>query len=155
MPTPQEFLEQVIRPTLATIGLSGAAAENLLLGTAIQESRLVFRRQLGNGPARGLFQMEQPTHDDIWANYLTFRQALGDQVGAQPNGAANRFAELENNDPYACAMARVHYLRVSEALPAANDIAALANYWKRHYNTSQGAGTADEFVANWNKAFGQ
>lgn len=47
MPTPQEFLTTVIRPTLIEIGLHSTAAEQLLLGTAMQESDLVHRRQSG------------------------------------------------------------------------------------------------------------
>ena len=46
-------------------------AENLLMGTAAQESALgEYIRQLGNGPALGIFQMEPETFDDIVRNYL-------------------------------------------------------------------------------------
>jgi hypothetical protein len=156
MPTPEEFLTDVIRPTLIEIGLHSTAAEQLLLGTAMQESDLVYRRQLGNGPARGFFQMEPATHNDIWDNFLKYKTELADKVAnllSDPD--TDKIDELENNDRYACAMARVHYLRVPKPLPPADDIAAMANYWKQHYNTPLGAGKPSEFIAKWKKAFPQ
>jgi hypothetical protein len=156
MPIPEEFLTTVIRPTLIEIGLHSTAAEQLLLGTAMQESDLVHRRQMGNGPARSFFQMEPATHNDIWQNFLKFKKELADKItNLLTSPIADKIEELENNDRYACAMARVHYLRVPEALPAADDIEAIANYWKNHYNTLLGAGTAAQFIAKWRKAFPQ
>ena len=38
-----------------------------------------------------------------------------------------------------------------EPLPAANDIAALAAYWKAHYNTLEGRGTAAEWALLYRK----
>jgi hypothetical protein len=43
-------------------------------------------------------------------------------------------------------MCRIHYLRVPEVLPAANDWPGFAAYWKNHYNTWLGAGTVDGFL---------
>ncbi|MEY8241449.1 MAG: hypothetical protein RPT25_13980, partial [Cycloclasticus sp.] len=57
--------------------------------------------------------------------------------------------QLIVNLSYATAIARVIYYRVPKALPPGNDIRALAKYWKTHYNTSLGRGTADEFVQNF------
>lgn len=150
------FLERVIRPTLAAMGYGSAAAERLLLGTALAESGLTARRQMGDGPARGLFQMEPATHDDLWRNYLASRKPLAAAVrsfipaGAPGAGAALPPADLlENNDAYACAMARCHYLRVPAPLPSATDAGALAAYWKTHYNTPAGAGTIEHFTQAW------
>jgi hypothetical protein len=36
-----------------------------------------------------------------------------------------------------------------DPIPPAGDIAAMAQYWKTHYNTAGGAGSAAQFVANW------
>lgn len=146
----RSVLTTAIRPALATLQAGGRAAEQLVLGTAIQESLLVHRRQLGNGPARGLFQMEPATHDDCWTNFLKFRTALAERVrhtlapGQEPVATT-----LEVNDRYAAAMCRVRYLRVPAAMPSADDIAAMANYWKQHYNTPLGAGAPEEFLEKW------
>ncbi|MFN7507018.1 MAG: hypothetical protein ACK5Q1_15815, partial [Limnobacter sp.] len=128
------FYRDTILPTLKTMGMGGDNVAELLLGTALVESRLTWRKQLGNGPARGLYQMEMATHDDIWNNYLSYRKSLADKVlQFKTNHKANAEDELINNDLYATAMARVHYARVKEAIPDAGDTEGMANYWKKYY----------------------
>ena len=65
-----QLARYIIRPTLEYIGWRSPASERLVLGTAITESRLRFIRQLGSGPALGIYQMEPATFRDINANYL-------------------------------------------------------------------------------------
>ena len=94
--------------------------------------------------------METATHDECWNNYLKFRKELGEKVkqtldaGQQPSAQA-----MKVNDRYAAAMCPVRYMRVSAALPGANDIEGMANYWKEHYNTPQGKGLPEEFLDKW------
>lgn len=152
MSSASDFLDNVIRPALKAIGHDSPAAEQLLLGTAIQESHLKYRRQLGGGPGRGLFQMEPATHNDIWKNYLAYKKDLADKVsGLLSSSKADRLAELENNDKYAAAMARVHYLRQPAKLPEENDIQGMAAYWKKYYNTPAGKGKESQFIENWKR----
>ena len=61
---------------------------------------------------------------------------------AEPGGRH----DLETNDLYACAMCRIHYQRVREPLPDADDLEGQAAYWKAHYNTPLGAGTVEHFI---------
>lgn len=146
-----EFLTSVVRPALVQIEKHSAAAEQLLLGTAIQESLLTYTQQV-NGPALGYFQMEPNTHDDIWNNFLIYKKTLSGKIKAIANfsGKSNPSASLlETNDLYAAAMARIHYLRKKDPMPAENDIEAMAKYWKKHYNTEKGKGNAQEFVTKW------
>jgi hypothetical protein len=160
---PEAFVAEVIKPVIQVLGLddatsSGAAIE-LLLGTAIQESLLSARQQFGGGPALGLFQMEPNTHNDIWANFLKFRQPLADSVKQFLAGSQVASAMLRDNDQYAAAMARVHYHRMGrivakQPLPAVGDIAGMAAYWKAFYNTPAGAGTPAQFIANWESHHG-
>ena len=147
------FRDTVIRPVLVKLGLGGQAAEELLLGTAVQESlNFQYRTQVGGGPAKGYFQMEPSTHDDIWENYLEYRQKLSQDVNSfLPSKNPNKIMELENNDKYAAAMARIHYMRVAAPLPKAGDVIAQANYWKQYYNTSLGKGKPHEYVEKWKK----
>jgi hypothetical protein len=150
------FKKTIITPTLQKIGAWSTAAEELLLGTALMESDLTFRRQLGNGPARGLFQMEPATHDDIWNNFLKYQPSFSKAITALLSSpGANKHAELEKNDAYACAMARMQYRRkLSAPLPAAGDVKAMAAYWKKHYNTILGAGDPTAYVTKWNATMG-
>lgn len=53
----------VVRPVLRVMSAWSQPAEDLVMGTAAQESRLTYLRQLGGGPALGLWQMEPATHD--------------------------------------------------------------------------------------------
>jgi hypothetical protein len=153
---PQGFVADVITPALTALGLDDdlQAPIELLLGTALQESGLIYREQLGGGPARGLFQMEPATHDDIWANFLKYRAGLAAKVRQFLAGGAEDAEELINNDRYAAAMARVQYYRMGQIvgkdpLPDASDVAGMADYWKNYYNTSGGAGAPAQFVADW------
>jgi hypothetical protein len=150
---PGQLREHVIRPALEGLGLYSLAAEELLLGTACQESHCgQYLQQLGNGPALGIFQMEPATHDDLHANFIAHRPQLRIKV----NNLSLRIgiAEMVWNLAYAAAMCRVHYLRVSEPLPSAGNLNAQAHYWKSHWNTPLGAGTVQEYVANWNRYAG-
>lgn len=148
---PSDFLNQVIRPALTAINLDSPAAEQLLLATALQESDLRATVQLGGGPALGYFQMEPATHDDIWANFLRYRVELAASLRDLAGIAAGtpRAALLASNHRYAAAMTRVHYMRVPAPLPPAGDAAAMAAYWKDHYNTAGGAGSTAQFMRKW------
>lgn len=151
-----QFLNISIKPALQKTGLWNLASEELLLGTALVESDLIHRRQIGGGPARGLFQMEPATHDDIWKNFLKYRPDLGKAIISlmtSPN--ADKHLELEQNDQYACAMARAHYLRVPAAMPAPGNVEAMAGYWKQYYNTPLGAGTVAKYIRKWNQTMGE
>jgi hypothetical protein len=141
----------VIRPACEAIDLWSPAAEELLLGTACQESKCgTFLKQLGSGPALGIFQMEPATYWDIWDNFIRHRQPLLDAM-SEKFGAACDPEDMIFNLRYAAAMARIHYYRVKDPLPAAGDLVAQAAYWKRFYNTPKGAGTEAEYIANYRR----
>lgn len=144
-------LQVVIREALETIDLYSLAAEQLLIGTAAQESGLIHLRQLGNGPALGYFQMEPDTHEDIWLSFLRFRKELQAKVCTLVQFGALGQEGLVLNPHYAAGMARVHYLRDKEPLPEAGDVAGMAGTWKRVYNTEKGVGRPAEFVRNYER----
>lgn len=151
----EHLRELVIRPVLQDLHMYSPAAENLLLGTAAQESMLgYFLKQSPSGPALGIYQMEPATHGDIWDNYLAYDEDLSSLVrglASQHHFTRNPHEELITNLAYATAMCRLHYRRVKQGLPAADDIHGLALYWKQHYNTFKGAGKVEEFVDNYHK----
>ena len=152
MINPDHLRMSVIRPVLQDAGLWSEAAENLLLGTAAQESAMgEYLVQLGNGPARGIFQMEPATLHDIQQNFLSYRPELKAKAERHKAPALSDASNLNCNLAYATLMCRIHYYRVSESLPDANDIAGLARYWKRYYNTVLGKGTESEFVENYHR----
>jgi len=141
---PKQLKHEIVIPTLTALGLAQPAAINLLTGTALVESAGVYLRQIGGGPALGLWQMEPATHDDCWVNFLNFpkQAAIRDTIEGMTAEAPSRCLQLIGNLRYACALARIRYYRVPEELPAAEDAVGLSAYHKKHYNTAQGAADA-------------
>jgi len=126
--------------------LHSLEAVELLLGTAAQESDLGrYLRQVGGGPALGAFQVEPATHRLIWKWVRRNRPDLEERLrGARySEGSA---AALEWDLRYSILMARILYLSIPSPLPAVDDVAAQARYWKVHYNTIHGRGTVAEFI---------
>lgn len=148
---PQQLRVEIIRPTLSYLNLHNAAAENLVLGTALQESALIYIRQI-HGPALGLWQMEPATHSDIWQNYLNSRSTLSELLGSLVGRSSIKVTQLLSNLAYACAMCRIQYLRVPDVLPIADNALAMAAYWKKFYNTPLGAGSVDKALPHFTYA---
>lgn len=143
-----QFRLLVVRPVLTHLALWSTAAENLLLGTALQESGLRFLRQRSNGPARGIYQIDPVTDDEVHAGFLAGRPALAAKVDALLAPMPSRGEQLVTNLAYATAMARVIYLRCPEPMPAADDVAGLARYWKRHFRADC-AGSVPAFILHF------
>lgn len=151
MINPGQFRQFVIDPTLKHIGLYSEAASNLLLGTALVESRLTFLKQSGAGPALGVFQIEPATFDDVYLRYLRSHPIIEARVRQLVMDAWDPLEQLAMNHALGCAVARCRYLYAPPALPGADDTQALAAYWVKHYNAG-GAGTVEKYVSAWDKA---
>jgi hypothetical protein len=149
-----DFRQFIIAPTLYRLNLWSEAAENLLLGTAAQESLLGYYLKQHGGPALGVYQTEPASHQDIWFNYLPSQPKLADSIN-QLVGINKTMLEKEQalitHLNYATAIARIIYYRAAEPLPASEDIFGLALYWKQHYNTSSGKGEVADFVLNYRR----
>ncbi|MEQ8443111.1 MAG: hypothetical protein RIM33_14240 [Alphaproteobacteria bacterium] len=142
-----QLVAHIIRPTLERADLYSKSAENLVLGTALAESRGgTYLKQLGSGPALGIYQMEPATHKDIYENFLSYRGSLRARAEQFLYPADDALTQLKTNLAYATVMCRIHYYRVPKALPDAADIDGLGAYWKDYYNTAEGAGTAEKFA---------
>lgn len=146
-----QFKLLIIRTTLQEIGLASDAAVNLLLGTALVESGIYFLRQL-RGPALGLWQMEPATHDDCWHTFLNQKADLAQAVRLIAGRESPSASLLIGNLPYACAMARIKYLRAPSPLPLATDATALSAYHKQFYNTPLGAADPAKNAAAFQQA---
>lgn len=144
------LLFEIIRPVLRDLGLGGVYAEALVLGTACQESHCgLWLVQLGQGPARGIYQMEPRTHDDLWDRYLIDRPDLAKKVSRWriQYGNGTGAEELVGNLYYATAMCRIFYLRVAEPIP--ETLPGQARYYKTYYNTPAGAATEAQYIDAW------
>ncbi len=144
--------QYVIRPILTKLNAWSQPAEDLVLGTACQESHCgKYLRQLGcsgTAGAFGVWQMEIATARDIYDNYLRYKPELKAVVdGLRGNQSISD--ALMTNLGYACAMCRIHYLRQPGKIPATVD--GQGQYWKQYYNTKLGKGTVAEYIDNWER----
>jgi hypothetical protein len=160
----QKQLRRAIKEVLSYLGVYSKAAEELLMLTAAQETHCGKYLWQIDGPARGIFQMEPDTETDLWMNFLHYNEELTRKVGnltmvgpgyVGTEGASrtdkklfSKF-DLKYNIAYQIAMARMQYYRHSEPLPAADDVPALADYYKKYYNTYSGAATVSEAMENY------
>jgi len=143
-------LRELINDILDEANLNSEDATELLMLTAAVESSLgYFIKQLGKGPALGIFQMEPATERDIWENWLQYRFELANFIRLYvcPGGKN----QLKWNIAYQILMCRLHYRRVAEPLPSHTDVYAMGRYWKKHYNTYQGTGTIQDAVDAYNR----
>jgi len=144
-------LRELIKGVLSNHNLDSDAAVELLMMTAAQESHCGrYIKQLGSGPALGIFQIEPATYNDLMENYLRYRPGLMDKVD-------NFFMDtqipisyhLMGNIPFQILVARLQYYRFSEPLPDADDIMGLAKYYKKYWNTELGDATVHSAIRNY------
>jgi hypothetical protein len=147
-----EHFREMIQETLMPVDLWTQSAEELLIGTAAQESHLgTYLFQLGGGPAVGVYQMEPSTHSDIWDNYLLFRPELVQKVDFTCGVAECDHYALKYDLRYQTIMARIHYRRVKEPLPKWTDVFAQSVYWDRHWNRNPDKGFPEQYRDNYFK----
>jgi hypothetical protein len=138
-------LRSLIKRVLQPCSLWSQEAEDLLMGTAAQESRLGKYIAQINGPAKGIFQMEPATETDLW-KYIV-RKDLINLVGMVSGAFGPNPMHLEGNLIYQIIIARIYYRRVKEAIP--EGLVLQAKYYKRYWNTELGKATVDQYVKNY------
>jgi len=146
----------IIEPALSLLParMNSPQAMVMLLGIGLQESHFEYRRQLGNGPARGLWQMERAggVHG-VLRHEASAKLAAGicAQRGVEPTDQAV-WAALEHDDILAAALARLLLWTDPMPLPALSDTAGgwalYARVWR------PGKPRQAEWPANYLKAAG-
>lgn len=134
-------------------GMNRPEAVELLFGTACVESDCGhFIAQKDGGPALGIYQMETATHDDIWHNYINHRPKLLTFMRSELGKTLLpvKSDNLRWNLRYATMMTRLHYYRVTDAIPTTTPTEQ-ATYWKQHYNTPAGKGKIEDYLTKWGK----
>jgi len=127
-----DFRELVVRPTLQQLNDWSPAAENLLLGTAAQESQLGFRLQNHDEYSLGLYRISAETHTTTWDTFLVQDPDLASRVrglASQQQFLRAPHKELITNMSYATAVAWMIYRHRQVKLPDSNDIYELAHCW--------------------------
>lgn len=128
-----EVILGILNPALALLPmkLDSLEARVMLLAIGQQESRFQFRRQLGDGPARGFWQFERGTpasRGGVWGVFLHPASAklLADLCAARscPFDPMSIWIRLETDDLLACGVARLMLLTDAAALPSVDDAQA-------------------------------
>jgi hypothetical protein len=147
---PRQLLEIAVRPALDAMGegYNGEAAEQLVMGTAAVESGLVWLKQIGKGPALGLWQMEPFTFNDLLER---IKPPVSDAVLSLATSATPLPNEVAWNLRFGAAMARMKYRDARPSLPVPWDIEAMEEYHKRFYNSALGATQPGEFRRAWQR----
>lgn len=119
---PALALRLIIDPTLALLAELGVKSDGrariMLLAIALQESGLKYRRQIV-GPARGFWQFELGGGVAGVLKHPASAQLIRILCAALvvPASSVGVHAALEQNDPLACACARLLLLTDPSALP--------------------------------------
>ena len=148
------FREHIVRPALHATSLCSQSAENLLIGTALVESNLCHLVQVGGGPGKSWWQIEDDTHwDCIRYLYRRDKSELRNEIlDACGLSWMPEPKHLIFNIRLACLIARVKYWMQPEALPDAKDADGLCRYYIKYYNTKLGASTFDKSIGRFEEA---
>lgn len=122
-----------IDPALASMPphLDSPRARVMLLAIGLQESELLARRQIGGGPALGLWQCElgtQASRGGVWGVYLNAQSTELLRQLCRYRGCeftpSNIHAQLEIDDVLAAGVARALLWTDAKPLPEVGDAAA-------------------------------
>lgn len=119
----------------------------LMMATAMMESKLTHLKQLPEGPAIGLFQIEPATYFDVIRYLVEVNRYHGDKVlhylnrGSFPADPLFLASDLA----LSVLIARYKYWMITEPIPSYKDTPGQAAYYKRYYNTAEGAASIESF----------
>jgi hypothetical protein len=145
----KQFRDLIVFPCLNALDLYSEEAENLLVMIMAHESEGgTYLKQVGGGPALGIYQMEGNTFKDLWA-WLRNEDNPHHHLVVLILGACNLLkvpvaGEMVGNLYLATCMARIFFLRIKEPIP--RDPLELAMYAKRFWNTSKGKATPKDYL---------
>lgn len=142
-----QFRQYVLMPSLSLLQLYSKDAEELLVFTcAVESEGGTYVHQI-NGPAVGIYQCEPNTHNDLWRNFIIHRNNFVTQLAMNFSiPKIPDISKLVTDMMYSTAICRLHYFRVKEHLPLADDLDAIWLYYKLYYNSSKGKATKDKAI---------
>lgn len=132
----EDLREFVIRPTLLLLNDWSHNTENLLVGTAAQESNLGCTLQSCNHSGTGLYRISAHTHLEVWDKYLVTDPESASRVrglASQQQFLKSPHAELISNLSYATAIAWMVYKRHQLLIPDNLNTYELGKYWLDYY----------------------
>jgi hypothetical protein len=136
-----EIVEDVVR----VLG-GGANARRLLLETAAQETHLgTYQDPTPYKAGTGVCQFDEIAFNGVVnRTRKRHRRAIREAFGVELHLV--KYRELEFSPLLSFIFCRLKYKLIPEAIP--ETLSGRADYWKKHYNTAAGKGTANEYILN-------
>lgn len=148
-----DLRELIIKPYLQVLGEYSEAAENLLLGTAAQESQLGMHCYCAGTKGLGMYRMTAEKHQELWDTYLVQSPDLASLqrgLASQQQFLKNPHGELMGNLSYATGMAWMIYRRAGIDTSNTLDSSALAQIWAKLFDNGTGSPrNADDFIQSY------
>lgn len=144
-----ELVEQIIRPTLNSLGVHSSAAEKLLLGTVAAKSNQTLR--LGNNKGIGIYSITPERHHEIWDNYIAHDEDLASLVrgfASQREFLKAPHQELIFNLRYATAIAWLGYQQAGMNVEEAHTDQELALFWHQVHARKDPKRTPADFLTS-------
>lgn len=144
----------IIKPCLKALGQYSCDAENLLAGTAIQESSINQLQNAGlTRQGLGIYRITPEKHREIWDHYLIQFPDLASVVrgfASQKHFFCDPHGELISNLNYATVMAWMIYRAEGVEINKAVDVNNLAQLWALNFDNGTGcARNADDFISTY------
>jgi len=143
----KQFVKYVVDPTLKKIGLYTPDASSLLVMIAAHESQKGHYIVQTTGQAKGVYQMEDATHDDIILWMKVKKPEMYHKITALVAGEPTAMHMVTNLE-YSTAMARAFFLRFPETIPSGTEEQSW--YAKRRWNTYLGKATPADYLSAYN-----
>jgi hypothetical protein len=124
-------------------------AKEMMIETAIAETGLGQIEDKTTGAGMGLTQFDKFPFDDIKKRNMRMQPKILKELGVDISLV--EWDDLRYNDFLALLFTRLHYWLKGDPIP--ETIEERAKYWKLHYNTSAGKGTAEHYL-EMNRKFG-
>lgn len=119
-----------------------AVVQLLVMIAAHESGGFHYVKQMGDGPAKGLLQMEPIGLEEVQRYY----QLRSERFASLPDLRTITLDHLVFDATIALVCARVFFMAKPEALPAEGDFEGLARYAKKHWNTDSGKATWEDYA---------
>ena len=132
----QTIIDTAYLPAIKILGIADSRkAQVMVLAIGLQESRFLYRSQMGNGPARSFWQFERGGGVRGVLTHAASRvkaQQLCDALGYAPDGMTV-WQAMEHDDVLGAGMARLLLLTDPRPLPEIDDEQAAWEYYFRNW----------------------
>jgi hypothetical protein len=132
-----EMRELVVRPAIRHIGLWSKEAEELVMATAMMESRFVHL-------STGLWNITKERYWVVYVEMLEGNNYLMTKTMDYQLPNIDPIDQLPGNHFLGAIICRLYYRMNDDPLP--RSVKGMADYWKEHYETFLGKKKSKEFM---------